>query len=95
MSLKIWTTATSITIADNNENRVTVLKTKTGVEFHSSLATSGVNKDLLTLQETIKYRLLNPDKDRDSYKVRFNNIAKLVKESNVDSFHKLNTLIPA
>ncbi len=95
MILKIWVTPTSITVADSNQNRLSVLKTTTGIEFQSSVANAGVNKDLLSLQETMKHQLLHPAKERDNYKARFNKLAKQIGEFKVDSFYRLNSLMTA
>lgn len=89
MSIKIWVTPTSITLADTNQNRVSVLKTTSGIEFRSSIMNYGVNPHLMSLQESIKYRLLNPEKDRDNYKARFNSLAKQIGNLKSDSFERL------
>lgn len=93
MSLKTFTGPSSITIADSDNNRITILKTKTSVEVHSQISNFGVNRHLVALQETIKNYLLNLVKagDRDNYKVRFAKLAKIVNKTKAESFSVLKT----
>lgn len=91
--LKTFTAPASITIADSDNNRITILKTKSSIEVHSQISNYGVNRHLVALQETIKNYLLNLVKagDRDNYKVRFAKLAKIVNKTKIQKFSTLKT----
>ncbi len=91
--LKTFTAPSSITIADSDNNRITVLKTKSSIEVYSQISNYGVNRHLVELQDTIKNYLLNLVKagDRDNYKVRFAKLAKLVDKTKAQNFSTLKT----
>ncbi len=95
--LKINTAPSSITISDSDNNRVTVLKTKSGFEFYSAIANSAVNKDIVALGQYVQNYIttLIKEKNRDNYGVRFTKLKKLIMEKNAPSFYKLNTKLAA
>jgi hypothetical protein len=92
MALKTFTAPSSITISDSDNNRISVLKSKSGIQVFSHVATGGANRHMTALQETIKSYLLNLVKsgDRDNYKIRFAKLAKLIQTKNAESFPVLN-----
>lgn len=88
--LKVTNASGSITITDSDNNRLTVLKTGSSIEFHSQLSHNRVNRHLLSLQTRIKQIILNPTNDRDNYKVRFANVGKLISGLKSNSFASLS-----
>jgi len=91
--LKTFTAPSSITIVDSDNNRITILKTKSSIEVYSQISNNSVNRHLVALQETIKNYLLNLVKagDRDNYKVRFAKLAKIVNKTKIQKFSTLKT----
>jgi len=93
MILKIVSTPTSITITDSIDNRLVVVKTKSGIEFHSQIDSHKTSQKILDLQKEIKRIILNPNNNRDNYRVRFDRLAKELTEVKTHSFitlkHKL------
>ncbi len=83
MNISITTTPKSISITDSDNNRITVLKTATSLEFHSRLSSNRQSAVMNECANTIKKIVLNPKDNRDNYKVRFDKIAKALTSANV------------
>ena len=92
MKLVITSTPKSITIADSDNNRISVAKTTNGLEFHSSITSPLA----LMVQNKIKAIVLNPSDSKDNYKVRFSRLSKALTDINKPTLrglvNSLNTM---
>jgi hypothetical protein len=99
-TLTIVSTPKSITIVDGNQNKLVVLKTENGIEFHSVIETPRHNKNILAIQQKLNTILKAPSNNRDNYKVRFERLRKQLTDIPTHSFitikrvleHKDNTI---
>lgn len=80
----IFTTPTSITIRDANQNTLVVRKGETSIEFHSSVDSAKASKNILVLQTLIKDKVTA--KTKDSYKARFDRLKAFFNNVNTHSF---------
>lgn len=80
----IFTTPTSITIRDANQNTLVVRKGGTSIEFHSSVDSAKASKNILALQTLIKDKVTT--KTKDSYEARFNRLKSFFNNVNTHSF---------
>ena len=80
----IFTTPTSITIRDGNQNTLVVRKGENSIEFHSSVDSAKASKNILALQTLIKDKVTV--KTKDSYKARFDRLKTFFNNVDTHSF---------
>lgn len=89
MKLKIITTPKSITVSDDNGNKLSVVKTTTEILFTSTVMDAKVTTPIHNLQKEIKNVILNPKDNRDNYRVRFDKLNKEIAQLEAHTFLSL------
>ena len=85
MKIKIFTTPSSITIRNEFNDALTVIRTSKKIELHSVISDGKKNNVILSIQKLISERICKPNQ-KDNYKVRFEKLKKELSEINTHSF---------
>lgn len=93
MNLQIVTTPKTILITDANDNKILIVKTQDGFEFHSTVNQTRLNKVIIGIQKTIKNILTSPTNNRDNYRVRFDKLGKQLSEVKTHSFITIKNVL--
>ena len=89
MKLTINTTPKSITISDDNGNKLTVLKGESGITIQSVISDVKVSRQVYKLQKEIKRIVQNPKDNRDNYRIRFDRLSRTIAHMDAHSFLSL------